>query len=705
MRLRVSRRNTARDGQARWWLGAAGVIAVAAAAALGVLIVRTADAPRLPPPPSFTAPASRSSPPAIGPAGRGSESGDAGSADGEESAPQIGLIPPEAVPPEPLIDRVRVQGGPLPPGLDDRAARSADRSVPDGAVRALDRSSTERRRRVERFGGTARTEGAVEAGLAWLAAHQSPDGSWDRIEFVRQCPEGDRCRGAAVERTEFSLKPGLTGLATLAFLGAGYTPSSGPYPKTVEKAVGALLTMQEAHGGFGAEDAMAGYNDALATLALAECLALTGDARLVQPLRRAAARLARSQQKLGGWDYLPTPTSSRNDTSITAWVVQALQACSAAGVAVPPRTLVGAALHFARASEADGRVRYSDSGRGFSLDRATLLPVHRYGPAMTACGLTAEHILGWRLDSELVRAQQARLMSEPPSAALARGADRSDLHGEYYWYYGTVAAFQLGGEHWQRWNASLRDAILPLQNREVIADGSRRHAFGSWEPFGQSNGERWGRWGRMGGRVYTTAICTLTLEIYYRQTPAYLDDRRVLSAEHWRAYLREVPASERRLAAGILGSMRYEVGEPVLIELLDDPQGEVALAAALGLASIDSPLGEAVLTRATGELPAWERAPAQRALERIAGLRALPPPEGELRVYDEQHRMATLRLERAYAGMPVETLRAGRVAARMEVVRRVTGRDVVIARLVEQLGDGPPRTGDAIRGRWNRDSE
>ncbi|MCH7870489.1 MAG: hypothetical protein IID33_02200, partial [Planctomycetes bacterium] len=555
-------------------------------AALLVLFRRVAPSPALPPPPRFGQ--------GIAPDASGRKPNDATVtrsqvAGAEERPKPLGadwLEPDET----PIVDRSRIEGGlnrpPRPRQDTDEQAAKAVRAR--DARQQLDRSAEARRRRVRRFGGNARTESAVEAGLAWLAVHQSADGSWDRIDFVRLCPQRDRCRGPAITRTEHSLQAGITGLATLAFLGAGYTPSSGPYQRTVEDGVRALVHMQQPHGGFSQAESMAGYNDSLATLALAECYAMTGDKRLVQPLRLAVLRLTNSQQKLGGWDYLPTPNSARNDTSITAWVVQALQACSAAGITVPPKALIGAALHFASASQSDGRVWYSDSGRGFELDQKTMRPAFRYGPAMSACGMMAESILGWRLDTPLLRTQRALIFEQLPSQALAMGQDRTHLHSQYYWYYGTVAAFQLGGNYWDRWNAHLRDAILPLQNRKKTAKGQKRHEYGSWPPYGLERGQKWGKWGRMGGRVYSTAISTLTLEIYYRHTPAYLDDHFVLSADDWRGYLRGADPLRRKSAVGVLADLRYEVGEPVLIDLLDDAEQGVALAAAAALATIDS---------------------------------------------------------------------------------------------------------------------
>ncbi|MHC4914591.1 MAG: hypothetical protein ACYTGB_03785, partial [Planctomycetota bacterium] len=64
-----------------------------------------------------------------------------------------------------------------------------------------------RKRAVKRFGGSKATESAVEAALAWLARHQEPAGNWDSKKY------GSKWR----------YDVGMTGLAMLAFLGAGYT--------------------------------------------------------------------------------------------------------------------------------------------------------------------------------------------------------------------------------------------------------------------------------------------------------------------------------------------------------------------------------------------------------------------------------------------------------------------------------------------------
>ena len=71
----------------------------------------------------------------------------------------------------------------------------------------------------------------------------------------------------------------------------------------------------------------------------------------------------------------------------------------------------------------------------------------------------------------------------------------------YAWLLGSQAMNQWGGKHWNAWNAALTPALLESQRK----DGSHK---GSWDPVGP--------WGHAGGRVYSTAMMALCLEVYYR---------------------------------------------------------------------------------------------------------------------------------------------------------------------------------------------
>ena len=64
----------------------------------------------------------------------------------------------------------------------------------------------------------------------------------------------------------------------------------------------------------------------------------------------------------------------------------------------------------------------------------------------------------------------------------------------------------MGGEHRIWWNSRIRDVLLQNQSR----DGD---SAGSWDPVGDSYGDS-------GGRIYTTALGALCLEVYYRYSEA-----------------------------------------------------------------------------------------------------------------------------------------------------------------------------------------
>ena len=116
---------------------------------------------------------------------------------------------------------------------------------------------------------------------------------------------------------------------------------------------------------------------------------------------------------------------------------------------------------------------------------------------MTAVSLLCRIFLGQDPDEDPILVKQADL--------LRRNLPEWDPDGfgcdMYYWYYGTYAMYQMGGKHWRAWQKSLKHAVVDTQRK----DGDYK---GSWDPVGP--------WGYSGGRVYSTAIMTLSLEVYFR---------------------------------------------------------------------------------------------------------------------------------------------------------------------------------------------
>ena len=94
---------------------------------------------------------------------------------------------------------------------------------------------------------------------------------------------------------------------------------------------------------------------------------------------------------------------------------------------------------------------------------------------------------------ELVAARPPRWDDEAPGA-----------RDFYHWYYGTYALYQgqtIDKVAWRQWETALGDAVLEHQ----VLEGEAR---GSWEPDSA--------WGPTGGRIYSTALLTLCLEVYFR---------------------------------------------------------------------------------------------------------------------------------------------------------------------------------------------
>jgi len=85
-------------------------------------------------------------------------------------------------------------------------------------------------------------------------------------------------------------------------------------------------------------------------------------------------------------------------------------------------------------------------------------------------------------------------------------SDKGDTNF-YYWYYGTLAMYQHGGQPWTRWNGRIRDRVVKLQR-------STGHQSGSWDPDDSMYGAK-------GGRIYCTTLAALTLEVYYRYLRLY----------------------------------------------------------------------------------------------------------------------------------------------------------------------------------------
>ncbi len=346
---------------------------------------------------------------------------------------------------------------------------------------------------LEAFGGSEETEAAVRKGLEYLASIQRDDGAWGK----RRRPH----------EKYGEVWVGKSALCVLAFLGAGHTQDSDtPHAATVRKALAWLLAQQDPDSGHFGETSS--YSHGITTYALAECYAITKDAALRAPVEQAVAWMLRNQNRgrdrrnHGGWGYY-SPTLRPEDryarTSITAWMVMALKSAQMSGLDVPPPALADAEAFLWRMFDAErGNFLYSREPSRLESEWRTL-------PGSTPASVFCLLLLGADRDDERVRAASAWILERAPTAFRRHSLDEFVLRARgnvYFWYYGSLACFLAGGDVWEAWNTALKRVLLEGQSD----DGS----FAPIDEYADYAGDT------DRDRAYTTAMCVLSLEVYYR---------------------------------------------------------------------------------------------------------------------------------------------------------------------------------------------
>jgi hypothetical protein len=335
----------------------------------------------------------------------------------------------------------------------------------------------------QRRGANVRTEAAVQSALRWLVATQSEDGRWDASATgggtERQIVEGHDRGGAGAEADM-----GISGLACLAFLGAGHTHLDGEHRQTVQHGLEFLIGNQRYDGSMAgaAEPFAAMYCHGIASLAISEAYAMTRDPRLEPYVRRAVDYTVSAQHRTtGGWRYHP---GDLGDTSQFGWQLMALKSAELGGIPVPEQTRFGMQRFLASVS----------TGQFGGL--AGYRPGWQSTRSMTAEALVCRLFMGGTAEPTLAEAADF-VSQQPPGVGSANF---------YYWYYATLGLCCLDNDHWRRWNSLLQNELLASQIQEGPATGS-------WAPETV--------WGGYGGRVYTTALAALCLEVYYRYMPMH----------------------------------------------------------------------------------------------------------------------------------------------------------------------------------------
>lgn len=353
-----------------------------------------------------------------------------------------------------------------PAGLRPARAAAPSRMLPKGVTRA--------------------TAERIERGLRYLQRTQRQDGSWLNSGGWGTYPVV------------------MTSLAGLAFLAGGSTPESGPYQRTVSRALNYVLqaaennrqkTGKEILISGGGEEGRSMYGHGFGMLFLAECSGMEGDpssdrARRIRAVLRGAVNLtARAQSDLGpaqkhagGWIY--TPDGRSDEGSVTVTQLQALRACRNVGIAVPRSTIERAVLYLKFCQQADGGICYSAASRGSSL------------PAISAAAIACFYSAGVYDERTGGRGAEAKMVER--LVEYCKKNVKVEGGGGHYFYtqlYYAQGMYQRGGEDWRAYYPRIRDRLAALQAPD-----------GSWNGDGV-------------GPVYGTAIACLILQLPYGYLP------------------------------------------------------------------------------------------------------------------------------------------------------------------------------------------
>jgi len=293
-------------------------------------------------------------------------------------------------------------------------------------------------------GATRQSEAAVERGIRWLVVHQLANGGWSFDHRKGNCQGLCRDPGTNTSTTA------ATGLVLLTLLGAGYTHQSGEYQDNMHRALYYLAGRGRAtdRGRDYLEGDKAMYGQGLASMALCEAYAMTGDPGLRQLAQQSIEFIIAAQdRKTGGWRYRP---GDAGDTTVTGWQLMALRSAQMARFHVPSTSdqMVCRFLDLVQTQE----------GALYGYMPGEKSPRH----ATTAIGLLCRMYTGWGRDNPAL-GQGVKMLAE-------WGPAKDDM---YFNYYATQVLHHYEGPAWEAWNRTMREFLIASQ-------ADQGHEAGSW---------------------------------------------------------------------------------------------------------------------------------------------------------------------------------------------------------------------------------
>lgn len=337
-------------------------------------------------------------------------------------------------------------------------------SVMKGRCDSADRTS-----RLRKAGGKASMDRSVLTALRWIKEQQNEDGSFGK---------------------EFPVA--MTAFALLAFSGHCETVDSPEFGKAVKMAIEYLVDVADKGKGMMASrnDRNTSYEHGIAVYALAEAYSMNKNAstpfkRISPSLKKGLPIIIEGQTNGGGWLY-SYGSNGVGDLSVAGWNMQALKAAELTG------------LKFSGLSTSKKKARkYLD----VALDPNGSEGYYKYRVreqdkgklSLTGVGVLCSRMMG----------EEAKIEGKALDLILSKAPKKFNASQLYAWYYHSQAAFQAQGKHWRKYNDTYQEVIVEAQEKD-----------GSW-PAADGHGQVKGD-----GKLYSTCLCTLMLEVYYRYLPA-----------------------------------------------------------------------------------------------------------------------------------------------------------------------------------------
>ncbi len=358
------------------------------------------------------------------------------------------------------------------------------------------RSTTGRMKAIKRGGGSSRTETAVLRALRWLKKEQNPNGSW---------------------ATQY--QDAMAGLCLLAFLAHGETPTSEEFGETVQRAMQYLADRVNANAL--AKDNTYPYTNGIVAYALSEAYGMTKIPFLKPPMEAALQVIVDGQQPGGGYDY-QYKKGARWDLSVAGWQYQAMKAGYVAGANVKglDRGMEKGVsfmrrVAFKKSKDPSARpFGYASPGGGSDgMQGAGTLCLQLLGE-----GSCAEAKTGITYINDYVNNPKNPQESRLKWSDDFWTCDGAHSNPTYYWYYCTQAMFHAGQKTWKDWNEKFSPLCVQKQ-----------HQDGYWESPGKLSKNVKSK--PQMDKVYTTALCALSLQVYYRYLPTYKMPKQITKVE------------------------------------------------------------------------------------------------------------------------------------------------------------------------------